>query len=140
MDTDGTRPRIAHIALQVDDLDEAAAFYKDVFGFEEVSRHRDGDHESLHLTDGHLDLAMVKYDTRDSFMGSQAGGGPCIHHFGIDVDDIAAFKARIEAHGGATFADPTDPDEKVVKFRVPSSGGIAEIAPFGWHLRTAPKR
>ncbi len=129
------KPRIAHIALQVEDLDKAVKFYKSVFGFVEVSRHRDGDHESVHLTDGHLDLAMVRYDSPDSFMGQQAGGRPCIHHFGVDVDDLAAFTERVEAHGGETFADPTNPGERVVKFRVPGGGGITEIAPFGWHSR-----
>jgi catechol 2,3-dioxygenase-like lactoylglutathione lyase family enzyme len=139
MKPDQTKPHITHIALKVEDIDKAAAFYKDVFGFEEVARHRDGDHESLHLTDGRLDLAMVKYDAEDSFMGNQADAGPCIHHFGIDVDDIAAFKARIEARGGTTFADPTNPGEKVIKFRVPGAGGIAEIAPHGWHSRKTSK-
>ena len=94
------KPVISHIALKVEDLDKSAAFYKDVFGFEETGRYRDGDHVSVHLTDGHLDLAMVKYDNPDSFMGQQAGPDPCIHHFGIDVDDIDAFKRTIEAHGG----------------------------------------
>lgn len=134
------KPRIAHIALKVEDLDKATAFYKDVFGFEEVARHRDGDHESVHLTDGALDLAMVKYDGPDSFMGQQAGPEPCIHHFGIDVDDIHAFKNVIEAHGGETFADPTNPGEKVIKFRVPGGGGITEVAPFGWHARKTSDR
>lgn len=132
-----SKPRITHIALQVEDLDKAADFYKSVFGFEEVGRYRDGDHESLHLTDGYLDLAMVRYESSDSFMGRQAAGEPCIHHFGIDVDDIAAFKETIETHGGETFADPTNPGERVVKFRVPGGGGITEIAPFGWHSRTS---
>ena len=130
------KPVISHIALKVEDLDKSAAFYKDVFGFEEPGRYRDGDHVSVHLTDGHLDLAMVKYDSPDSFMGQQAGPDPCIHHFGIDVDDIDAFTRAIEAHGGETFADPTAPDAKVVKFRVPGAGGIAEVAPFGLHART----
>ncbi len=134
-DRPGQKPRIAHIALQVEDLDKTADFYKSVFGFTEVSRHRDGDHESLHLTDGHLDLAMVRYDGPDSFMGQQAGGQPCIHHFGVDVDDLGAYTARVEAHGGETFADPTNPGERVVKFRIPGGGGITEIAPFGWHSR-----
>lgn len=137
MVSEPSKPRIAHIALKVEDIDQAAEFYKAVFGFTEVSRHRDGDHESLHLTDGRLDLAMVKYDSPNSFMGIQAGPAPCIHHFGIDVDDVDAFKARIEAHGGATFADPSNPGEPVVKFRVPGGGGITEIGPIGWHSRPA---
>lgn len=129
------RPRIAHIALKVEDINATASFYRDVFGFEIGARHRDGDHESLHLTDGNLDLALVRYDSANSVIGSAAGNEPCIHHFGIDVDDVAAYKAAVEAHGGETFADPTNPEETVVKFRVPGGGGITEIAPFDFHSR-----
>lgn len=129
------KPRISHLALKVEDVDAAADFYKALFGFTEVSRHRDGDHVSLHLTDGYLDLALVRYDTADSMMGNQAGPGPCIHHFGIDVGDMDAYRSAIEAHGGETFGDPTNPGEKVLKFRIPGGGGITEIAPFGFHSR-----
>lgn len=129
------KPRISHLALKVEDAEAAAGFYKDLFGFTEVSRHRDGDHVSLHLTDGHLDLALVQYDTADSMMGNQAGPGPCIHHFGIDVGDMDKYQEAIEAHGGETFGDPTNPGEKVLKFRIPGGGGITEIAPFGFHSR-----
>ncbi|HAT36397.1 MAG TPA: hypothetical protein DCS82_11815, partial [Rhodospirillaceae bacterium] len=66
------KPRISHIALKVEDLEATAKFYIEVFGFEEFARHRDGDHVSLHMTDGNLDLALVKYDTEDSFIGSAA--------------------------------------------------------------------
>jgi catechol 2,3-dioxygenase-like lactoylglutathione lyase family enzyme len=118
-------PRIAHLAVKVEDAEAAADFYKELFGFTEVSRHRDGDHVSLHLTDGHLDLALVQYDTSDSMMGNQAGPG---------------YRAAIEAHGGETFGDPTNPDEKVLKFRVPGGGGITEIAPFGFHSRKSRDR
>jgi lactoylglutathione lyase len=133
-------PRIAHLALKVGDAEAAADFYKELFGFTEVSRHRDGDHVSLHLTDGHLDLALVQYDTADSMMGNQAGPGSCIHHFGIDVGDMGKYRTAIEAHGGETFGDPTNPDEKVLKFRVPGGGGITEIAPFGFHSRKSRDR
>ena len=128
-------PRISHIALKVADLDATADFYKDVFGFNEIARHRDGDHVSLHLTDGHLDLALVKYDSEESVIGKAAGSEPCIHHFGIDVADVDAYKTTLEKSGAEVFNDPTTPDIPVWKFRVPGGGGIGEIGPFRWHSR-----
>lgn len=132
-------PRISHIALKVEDLEAAASFYTDVFGFEEIARHRDGDHVSLHMTDGHLDLALVHYDSEDSVIGSAAGPGPCIHHFGIDVADVPGFKKKLEDAGAEVFNDPTNPKVPVWKFRVPKGGGIGEIGPFKWHQRKGKK-
>ena len=130
-----TKPRISHIALKVEDLEATAKFYIDVFDFEEIARHRDGDHVSLHMTDGHLDLALVKYDTEDSFIGSAAGPDPCIHHFGIDVPNIPTYKKMLEDHGANVFNDPTNPKAPVWKFRAPGGGGICEIGPYKWHQR-----
>jgi lactoylglutathione lyase len=130
-----TKPRISHIALKVDDLEATAKFYMDVFGFTKIAQHRDGDHVSFHMTDGNLDLALVKYDTADSVIGSAAGDDPCIHHFGIDVPNIPTYKKKLEDQGVETFNDPTNPKVPVWKFRAPGGGGICEIGPFKWHQR-----
>ena len=127
------KPRISHIALKVTDLDATAGFYKDVFGFTEIARHHDGDHVSLHLTDGYLDLALVKYKSEESVIGQIAGTETCIHHFGIDVPDVDGYKKTLESWGADVFNDPTTPDIPVWKFRVPGGGGIGEIGPFKWH-------
>ena len=58
---------------------------------------RDGDHVSVHLTDGEFDLALVSFDSEeDSVMAKIAGTGPCIHHFGIDVDDMDSMISKIK--------------------------------------------
>ena len=97
------KPRISHIALKVTDLDATAGFYKDVFGFTEIARHHDGDHVSLHLTDGYLDLALVKYKSEESVIGQIAGTETCIHHFGIDVPDVDGYKKTLESWGADVF-------------------------------------
>lgn len=129
------KPRISHIALKVTDLDATAGFYKDVFGFTEIARHNDGDHDSLHLTDGYLDLALVQYKSEESVIGQIAGTEPCIYHFGIDVPDVDAYKKLMEDWGADVFNDPTTPQIPIWKFRVPGGGGIGEIGPFQWHSR-----
>ena len=63
------KPRITHIALKVSDIKRAAAFYRDVFGFQQTDLRRDGDHVSCHLTDGTIDLGLVEFDP-----GSVIGG------------------------------------------------------------------
>jgi catechol 2,3-dioxygenase-like lactoylglutathione lyase family enzyme len=131
-----SKPKITHLALKVVDADQAAKVFKDVFGFIETDRRRDGDHVSLHLTDGSFDLALVTFDSEhpDS-MGGVVGEGPCIHHFGIDVDDTAKFSEELKQAGAEILTDPTRPDAKTIKFTVPGGGGMAEIAPMDWHKR-----
>ena len=55
--------KIYHIAVKVPDVNKAKAFYKDVFGFEELKQSKVRDHISCHLTDGVIDLAIVEYDS-----------------------------------------------------------------------------
>lgn len=128
------KPRITHIALKVSDIKQAAEFYRDVFGFRQTDLRRDGDHVSCHLTDGTIDLGLVEFDP-GSVIGAASGEEPCIHHFGIDVDDTRKFAEAIKAAGGELMDDPSRPDARTIKFRVPGGGGITEIAPMEWHER-----
>ena len=131
-----TRPHISHIALKCEDVEQSANVYQNVFGFEYWDCYRTGDHVSLHLNDGTIDLAFVSYDSEEEDrMGAAAGSGSCIHHFGIDVDDTDAYVEKLKAYGCEILTDPTDPNSKSIKFRFPGGGGIAEIAPVGTHAR-----
>jgi lactoylglutathione lyase len=80
--------KIVHIAVKVDDLQKATHFYENVFGFKEVETSKVRDHTSRHLSDGAIDLALIKYDAEASAESLAAGAGPCIHHFAIEVDDF----------------------------------------------------
>jgi lactoylglutathione lyase len=55
------------------------------------------DHTSRHLTDGTIDLALIKYDSEDSAEARASGMGPCIHHFGIEVDDMKESAAQLHS-------------------------------------------
>ena len=127
-------PKITHIALKVTDTEQAAQFYEHVFGFHRTDSRRDGDHFSVHLSDGNFDLALVQFD-ENSAIGEASGDGPGIHHFGIDVDDTAEMVAKIEAMGGQILHDPSRTNARTIKFLVPGGGGINEIAPRDWHSR-----
>src|SRR5215470_17572420 len=51
--------RVVHIALKVTDLEKATKFYTEVFGFKETKTGRSRGHISRHLTDGHVDIALM---------------------------------------------------------------------------------
>src|SRR5947199_4373655 len=90
--------RIVHLALKVDDLERATEFYRRVFGFVEVNTEKVRDHTSRHLSDGRLDVALIKYDAGTQSAESKAAGeGPCIHHFAVEVDDLAAATREIRS-------------------------------------------
>jgi len=91
--------RIVHIALKVDDLEKTTKFYENVFGFKEMETSKVRDHTSRHLTDGAIDLALIKYDREESAESLASGQGPCIHHFAIEVEDVDKYVAEIGKYG-----------------------------------------
>jgi len=118
-------PRINHIALKVEDLDKTADFYEKVFGLSAVGKSRSEDRSRNRLSDGEIDLTFLKYDNDKSDMALAAGGGPCIHHFAIEVDDLNKYVAEVRKAGCEILGDSKTPP---IKFRLPG-GPLAEIVP-----------
>jgi len=120
--------RIVHLALKVDDLERTTEFYHRVFGFAEVNTEKVRDHTSRHLTDGVIDIALIKYDAGTQSAESKAAGeGPCIHHFAVEVENMRAAEAEIRRLGCEIISDP---GVVPVKFRAPG-GTVCEIVPRG---------
>jgi lactoylglutathione lyase len=136
--------RIVHLALRVDDLERTTQFYREVFGFAEMNTDRVRDHTSRHLSDGAIDLALIKYDAGTQSAESRAAGeGPCIHHFAVEVPDLKVAEKRIRALGCEIISDP---GIIPVKFRAPG-GTVCELVPEGRYKKpklqakkSAPKK
>ncbi len=127
-------PSIVHIALKVEDLDKTSEFYEKVFQFTPIETSQVRDHTSRHLSDGSIDLALIKYDSEESPEARAAGEGPCIHHFAIEVDDVDKYAAEIRKFGCEIISDP---GVIPVKFRAPG-GTVAEIVPTGRYQKDKP--
>ena len=126
--------KIVHLALKVENLDETTAFYKQVFGFSETSTKKVRDHTSRHLTDGEIDFTLIRYDEGTQSRESKASGEkPCIHHFAIEVDDIASYTEKLRSFGCEIVSDP---GVIPVKFRAPG-GTVAELVPVGRYQKLA---
>jgi lactoylglutathione lyase len=119
--------RIVHLAVKVIDLEEATRFYTEVFGFKEVKTARNREHISRHMTDGHIDFTLMKYDSEDSHEAQLAGDGPRLHHWGVSVDDQELTAAKIEQYGGQILSVK---GEGALKFRAPD-GTVAEVVKAG---------
>ena len=119
--------RIAHIAVKVEDIEQSAQFYENALGFVPTGKSRSENRTRASFSDGEINLTLLRYDSEDAAMAQAAGQGPCIHHFAIEVDDVATYAAQVREFGCEILSDPT---KAPVKFRAPG-GTIAEIVPVG---------
>ena len=119
--------RIAHIAVKVEDIEQSAQFYENALGFVPTGKSRSENRSRGSFSDGEINLTLLRYDSEDAAMAQAAGQGPCIHHFAIEVDDVAKYVAQVREFGCEILSDPT---KAPVKFRAPG-GAIAEIVPVG---------
>ncbi len=128
----GTVAPIVHLSLKVDDVGKTGDFYQKVFGFRDAETRKTRDHLSRHMTDGGIDFTLMQYDAGTTSNESRAAGeGPCIHHFALEVKDLAGATEQIKSYGSEIVSDP---GVIPVKFRAPG-GTIAELVPVGRYKR-----
>jgi len=109
-----TKPRIRHIALNVQDREATADYYKKIFGLEEKYR---GPNGTIYLSDGFVGVALISRP-------EQPWG---INHFGFQVEDVPAIveaadtKAESNVFGAVAESWIRDPE-----------GNRVDIAEHGW--------
>jgi catechol 2,3-dioxygenase-like lactoylglutathione lyase family enzyme len=123
--------KLRHIAIAAKDPDRMAEFYKAAFDFKEV-RKTDGPLAyGCHLSDGTIDLAILKFKTDQIGRGLDYAG---LHHFGILAEDVEAAARRLEGLGGRPCMVQTDA-ERIggfeVKFYGPE-GVLFDVAEHPW--------
>jgi glyoxylase I family protein len=100
--------RIKHIALSTQDPEKTSRFYIDVFGMKEIGR---VDHPAVSgyfLTDGELNVAVLKFKN-DAAAGAERGKDFCgLHHIGFQVESLEAIAERLAAAGSARRDDVND--------------------------------
>jgi catechol 2,3-dioxygenase-like lactoylglutathione lyase family enzyme len=123
--------KLRHLAIACKDPDAMAEFYIKAFDFKNV-RTSDGPLAyGHHLSDGTIDLAILRFKTDQIGRGMDYTG---LHHFGILVEDIDRAGKRVEAHGGKHYMDQGDP-ERVGGFEVKMygpEGVLFDIAEHSW--------
>ena len=128
--------RLRHIAVCVKDLDKAAAFYAKVFEFKRIGREDLEIGSAVYMSDGVINLALLNFTGKAGVAASDLKEGSSFvgaHHFGIQVDDLAAAQKKIEANGGKFFFDLGDERHGNFerKFKDPD-GVIFDISENGW--------
>ena len=87
--------KIKHIAIATQDPEKTANFYKEVFGLEEVGRVSGENAEGYYLSDGNVNLAILRFKN-ETVAGEEFGTGYSgIHHIGFQVDDTESTDALL---------------------------------------------
>ena len=135
--------RIRHIAIGTRDPDATARFYIEGLGLKQVGKLNSQTAEGYYLSDGHVNVAILKFKSEDP---ATTEGGPRytgVHHFGLEVEDMKKARARFEKAGAVHRPYPgTVEMEKrgnvEVKFSCPD-GVTVDLSEHGW-LGTKPPK
>jgi catechol 2,3-dioxygenase-like lactoylglutathione lyase family enzyme len=94
--------KLRHIAIAAKDPDAMADFYVKAFDFK-IVRSNDGPLAyGHHLSDGTIDLAILRFKTDQLGKGLDYAG---LHHFGILVEDVDEAAKKLEGLGGKHYMD-----------------------------------
>jgi lactoylglutathione lyase len=117
-------PRIAHLAMKVDDIDKASDFFNKVFGFTQITV--PGLRSTVrYMTDGNVHIAINQARGANASDGKPAEK-PCIDHIGVEVNSIDEATTEAGKFGCKVISEPG----KVLKIRDPA-GIPLEIIPRG---------
>ncbi|MGH7774115.1 MAG: VOC family protein [Candidatus Binatia bacterium] len=124
--------KIKHIAIRTADPEKTTAFYKEVFGLQQVGLGRNG----VFLSDGHINLAILKYRPGKDGEATRIG----IDHLGFQVEDVDATLAKLNQLGGKSLMDridvtPTDAANPQSYYELKCLGPdnqVIDISGSGW--------
>ena len=128
-------PKLRHIALNVPDPEATAEFYKRVFDMVEVGRTNSPLAEGIYLSDGDLNLAVLKFRTPEAAdRGDGKGPVQGLHHFGFWVEDAAVTKQRLlEAEATMLAARPATATTSFFEEKWVAPDGVQfDISEHGW--------
>lgn len=124
--------KLRHLAIACKDPDAMADFYVQAFGFKEVRRGDGPLAYGIHLSDGVIDLAILRCKTDQIGKGMDYTG---MHHFGVLVEDIDTTAKTLEGLGAEHYMDQSDRQARSgafeMKFYGPE-GVLFDIAEHPW--------
>jgi catechol 2,3-dioxygenase-like lactoylglutathione lyase family enzyme len=91
--------QIRHIAIQTQDEEATANFYVENFGLTKVRRLDSERTSGYYLTDGHINLAILRFKS-DVVAGAERGTGwSGIHHIGFQVESLEEAERKLASTG-----------------------------------------
>jgi len=134
---EGIMAKIKHIAIRTPDPEKTAAFYKEVFGLQEVGKAGAG----YYLSDGSINLAILKSNPNGTGETPRDTPGYAgIDHLGFQVEDVDEACTKLEEAGARRMIDrvnlahaPTSGPRSYyeIKYRGPD-GQVIDVTATGW--------
>jgi catechol 2,3-dioxygenase-like lactoylglutathione lyase family enzyme len=128
--------RIRHIAIGTQDPEATAKFYIQGLGLKKVARLSSSTAEGYYLSDGHVNVAILRFKSEDPAVTEGAPRYTGVHHFGLEVEDLAKARKKIEKAGAVYRPYPGTEEMKKrgnieVKFSGPD-GVTIDLSEHGW--------
>ena len=132
-------PRISHVAIATQDPESTARFYREGLGLIEVGRVDSELAEGYYLSDGYINLAILKYRTDEVATTEGAPRHAGMHHIGFSVDDMESAQSQI-INAGATphleqqvNAAMKAPNSLNVEYKFTGPDGVTlDLSASGW--------
>lgn len=103
-------PRQLRLVVEVDDIDQALAFYRDALGLPEIAAFEgDGDARVAILDAGRATLELANAAQKRMIDEVEAGGQPSPRiRVAFEVEDAAGVTRRLEGAGATLVASPVE--------------------------------
>jgi catechol 2,3-dioxygenase-like lactoylglutathione lyase family enzyme len=89
--------KLKHVTIATHEPEKTARFYVEVFELQMVGTVDNENFEGYYLTDGNLNLAILRFKN-EAVAGSEYGTEYTgIHHIGFQVEDVASVDAKLRA-------------------------------------------
>ena len=124
------KAKLRHLALSTNDPDATAEFYKKAFGMREVKKNDGPLATGYMLTDGTINLAILKFKSDQTGKGMDYVG---LHHMGFVVEDLNEAGEHLESLGAPSLMPKPDNTMSFfeVKHRGPD-GVVLDISDHAW--------
>jgi|TARA_Y100000588_G_scaffold63863_1_gene63497 catechol 2,3-dioxygenase-like lactoylglutathione lyase family enzyme len=129
--------KLRHIAMQVPNLQESAAYYENLFDLDRVCDVETDYGNAVMLSDGTMNLTLLHFPegTKGGINGADWAG---LHHMGFVVDDKAGYGKKAEDLGGSFFMELPDNIPGIdaeTKYKDPN-GLVFDISDHDWAQST----
>ena len=123
--------KIKHLGIASHDPEKTAAFFKEAMGLREVGLYDSPLEEGVFLTDGDINVAILRFKTEEATDGVESGTSfTCLHHIGFHVDSMAEAADKLERVQAKRLPQKSG---RTIKFRGPDSI-ICQISELGWSV------
>lgn len=123
--------QIRHIAIQTQDEEATAHFYMDNFGLKMVRRLDSDRTAGYFLTDGHINLAILRFKNNVVAGAERGTGWSGIHHIGFQVDDLEETTEKLANSGTAKPRDDINVALGLGAGGAPAGHGNVEVRYIG---------